>query len=112
LRFFLDRGANTVFITLGRKGVLAGRGKESWQAGIYEMIQVDPSGSGDAFDAGVITGILQGWDLPTTIRYASSLGASAIRALGTTDGVFTAEEAQLFLDTHRLEVERIEPERA
>ncbi len=107
LRFFLDRGANTVFITLGRKGILAGRGKESWRAGIYEMSQVDPSGSGDAFDAGVITGILRGWDLPTTIRYASALGASAIRALGTTDGVFTAKEAEAFLAAHRLELKRV-----
>ncbi len=104
LRLFLGLGAKTVFITLGKRGVLAGRGRQCWQAGAYEMDQVDPSGSGDAFDAGVVLGALRGWDLPETIRYASALGASAIRALGTTDGVFTAAEASEFIASHPLEI--------
>jgi sugar/nucleoside kinase (ribokinase family) len=106
LRFFLEREANTVFITLGKRGVLAGRGKEYWQAGVYKMEQVDPSGSGDAFDAGVMLGALRGWDIPKMIQYASALGASAIRQLGTTDGVFTAAEADEFIRAHPLEVHR------
>ena len=65
---------------------------------------MDPSGCGDAFATGVVTGILHGLDLPTTIRYASALGASAIRALGTNDGVFTAAQAEEFIAAHRLEV--------
>jgi sugar/nucleoside kinase (ribokinase family) len=105
LRCFQGWGANTVFITQGKHGVIAGRGDQYWQAGIYPMKQVDPSGSGDAFDAGVITGILRGWDLPKTIRYASALGASAVRALGTTDGVFTTVEAENFTNAHELEIQ-------
>jgi sugar/nucleoside kinase (ribokinase family) len=106
LRAFLSMGANTVFITQGRRGVLAGRGHEYWKAGVFEMELIDPSGSGDAFDAGVITSILRGWDVPQTIRYASALGASAIRRLGTTDGVFTGVEAEEFIRTHPLDVHR------
>ncbi len=105
LRVFLKMGAQTVFITLGRKGVLAGQGNTCWQAGIYPSEMIDPSGSGDAFDAGVVAGILNGWDIPTIIRYASALGASAIRAIGTTDGVFTAAQAEAFLSTTTLEVQ-------
>lgn len=106
LRFFLEREANTVFITQGKRGVLAGKGKEYWQAGVYDMDQVDPSGSGDAFDAGIVTGALHGWEMPRMIQYASALGASAIRQLGTTDGVFTATEADEFIQTHPLDVLR------
>jgi len=104
LHYFLEREANTVFITLGKRGVLAGRGSSHWQAGVYPMEQLDPSGSGDAFDAGVVLGALNGWDIPHTIRYASALGASAIRALGTTDGVFSAAEAEEFIASHPLEI--------
>ncbi len=107
LRCFLAQGANTVFITRGKEGVLAGRGRECWQAGVYPLDVLDPSGSGDAFDAGVVLGALNGWDLPTTIRYASALGASAIRALGTTDGVFTAAQAAEFIALHPLEVQSV-----
>jgi sugar/nucleoside kinase (ribokinase family) len=105
LQAFMRMGANTVFVTLGRKGVLAGRGRQCWRAGIYEMEMVDPTGSGDAFASGVVLGALRGWDIPTTIRYASALGASAIHALGTTDGVFTAKQAEAFISSHALEIE-------
>jgi sugar/nucleoside kinase (ribokinase family) len=104
LRCFSAWGANTVLITRGKHGAIVGRGGETWQAGIYPMNQIDPSGSGDAFDAGVITGILRGWEMPQIIRYASALGASAVRALGTTDGVFTAAEAEAFVDSQAFEV--------
>jgi sugar/nucleoside kinase (ribokinase family) len=106
LQALITLGANTVIITRGRKGVVAGRGREFWQAGIYEMPDgVDPSGCGDAFAAGLVTGIVGGQDLPGMIRYASALGASAIRALGTTDGVFTADQAEEFIKSHKLTIQ-------
>ncbi len=98
LRKLLEWGGRTVVITRGRHGVLAGRDGRYWQAGIYPGIQaVDPSGSGDAFAAGVIAGIARGRDLPQILGYASALGASAIQSLGTTDGVFTAAQAEAFV---------------
>ena len=99
-------GANTVRITLAKRGVVAAQGDRCWQAGIYPMTgSVDPSGSGDAFAAGVVTGIVRQWDLPRTIQYASALGASATRALGTTDGVFTGGEAEAFITHHTLSIQ-------
>jgi len=65
---------------------------------------VDPSGSGDAFSAGVITAIRRGWDMPRMLSYASALGASATRAVGTTDGVYTSTEAEAFVAAHSLVV--------
>ena len=107
LRAFLQQGARTVVITCGRRGAVAGRGGEFWRAGAYDMGEaVDPSGCGDAFAAGLVAGIVRGWDLPAMLRYASALGASAIRALGTTDGVMSAAEAEAFVAAHRLEVEQ------
>jgi len=95
-----------VIITRGLQGALAGQRNTCWQAGIHPMQVVDPSGSGDAFSSGIITGILRGWDLPEMLEYASALGASAVRAIGTTPGVFTAAEAAEFVAAHPLEVRR------
>lgn len=106
LRAFLDRGARNVIITLGKNGALAGRGSETWRCGSYPMRAIDPSGGGDAFAAGVIASILRGYDMPQTLRFASAIGASATRAVGTTDGVFTAKEAERFLRRHPMEVRR------
>ena len=104
LRFFEKRGAHTVIITQGKSGAVASRGGRYWRSGIFPANVVDPSGSGDAFDAGVITAIRRGWDLPQMLAYASALGSSATRAVGTTDGVFTAAEAEAFVAAHEFKV--------
>jgi sugar/nucleoside kinase (ribokinase family) len=101
---FLGHGAGTVIITCGADGSIAARGRERWQAEAYRVHGIDPSGSGDAFAAGVIAGILGRWDMGQTLRYAAALGASATTAIGTTDGVFTAEQAQAFHGEHPLSV--------
>jgi sugar/nucleoside kinase (ribokinase family) len=107
LGVFLAAGVGTVIITLGREGAIAARKGQCWRSGIYPMTIVDPSGTGDAFDAGIILGILRGWDLPAMVRFASALGASAVRAVGTTQGVFSASEAHAFLEAHQLEVKQV-----
>lgn len=94
--------ASTVIITCGETGAVAARGSDVWHVDAFRVAGVDPSGSGDAFSAGLVTGILRGWDMPQTLTYASALGASATRAIGTTDGVFTAVEAEAFLREHTL----------
>ena len=98
-------GAGAVVITRGAGGAYAARGSQCWSCPTFATQVVDPSGSGDAFAAGLITGILRGWDMDQTLRYGAALGASATRAVGTTDGVFTAAEAAAFLDTHPLNQE-------
>ncbi len=104
LRYFQKHGAHTVIVTQGKAGAVAARGGHYWRSDIFPAKVVDPSGSGDAFDAGVITAIRRGWDLPKMLAYASALGSSATRAVGTTDGVFTAAEAETFLAVHALTV--------
>lgn len=104
LRFFHANGARTVIITQGKAGAIAGRDGRYWRCGTYPANVVDPSGSGDAFGAGVITAIRRGKSLPDLLRHGSALGASATRAVGTTDGVFTPAEAEAFIAAHPLPV--------
>jgi sugar/nucleoside kinase (ribokinase family) len=81
----------TIVITQGRRGVLARRGKEVLQAKAFTVKTIDESGAGDAFDAGFIVGLLEGWPLEQTVSFASAVGASCTRALGCTAGVFYYE---------------------
>ena len=66
---------------------------------------MDGSGGGDAFDAGYIAGLIDGLDELGCLALASVAGASCVRAIGTTAGVFTRAEADLFLAKHELKVE-------
>ncbi|MBP6508509.1 MAG: carbohydrate kinase family protein [Opitutaceae bacterium] len=104
LRYLQAAGAHTVIITQGKAGAIAARGGQYWHCGAHTAKAVDPSGSGDAFSSGIITAIHRGWDMPRMLAYASALGVSATRVVGTTDGVFTAAEAEAFAATHPLAV--------
>lgn len=53
---------------------------------------VDPTGCGDAFRAGLLHGLLQGWDWPTTGRLASLLGSIKIAHQGGQNHKFTPSE--------------------
>ena len=67
------------------------------RAGVYPVEYVDASGGGDAFDAGFIYGLLNNLSVEDCLRVASALGASCVRAIGTTPGVFTRRECEAFL---------------
>jgi sugar/nucleoside kinase (ribokinase family) len=97
----------SVVVTQGRRGALAQRKDEVIQVGAYAVEAIDESGAGDAFAAGFITGMLQGWSLEETLRFASAVGASCTRALGCTDGVFRFDEASAFVSGNLLPVERL-----
>ena len=98
-------GAKTAIVTLGERGsVLATEGKRL-RAGAFQMPFVDGSGGGDAFAAGYIDGLLRGLDAEGCLRRASAVGASCVRAIGTTTSVFTGEELEAFLRENALRIE-------
>ncbi|MBE0688842.1 MAG: hypothetical protein IH587_01815, partial [Anaerolineae bacterium] len=103
-KLFRDCGAGTVIITQGKHGALALRGNDVWRANAFHVDAIDPSGGGDAFSAGIITGIVRGWHMPQMLQYGGVLGASATLAPGTTTGVYNAAQAEAFLATHQLTV--------
>lgn len=98
-------GAHTAIVTLGEKGAVAVQDGECWRIGAYRADSVDPSGSGDAFTGGIITGVLRGFDMPGMLRYASAFGSSATRALGTTGGLFSVAETEAFIEEHPMEID-------
>ena len=106
-QLFLDCGAGTVVVTMGGDGAIAKTRNQSLRAAAYAVDVVDPSGGGDAFDAGFITGMLAGWDLRRSIEFASAIGASACTQLGCTAGVFTRSEALTFIARQSLQIEPI-----
>jgi sugar/nucleoside kinase (ribokinase family) len=104
---FCGMGARTAIVTMGDKGsVLVGDGHRL-RAEAYRMPFVDGTGGGDAFAAGYLAGMLRGWGPEECLRLASAVGASCVRAIGTTAGVFTRDEAEAFLRQNELRIERL-----
>jgi sugar/nucleoside kinase (ribokinase family) len=102
---FHDLGARRVVVTCGERGAVAVSEDLRVRLGTYPVEFVDASGGGDAFDAGYIAGLLDGLPEVECLKLASAVGASCVRAVGTTAGVFTRPEADAFLRQHELEVE-------
>jgi sugar/nucleoside kinase (ribokinase family) len=104
-RWFVDLGAAAAVVTRGGDGIVAATRDGAWKAPAFPVEVVDASGSGDAFDAGFIVGLLEGWDLGRSLAFASAVGASCCTRLGTTAGVFTRDEAETFLADHPFALE-------
>jgi sugar/nucleoside kinase (ribokinase family) len=104
---FHQLGVKTAVVTLGGEGAVLVQHGLRLRAGVFPVTFVDGSGGGDAFDAGYICGMLRGLDATGCLRLASALGASCVRAIGTTPGVFTRVECEQFLREHQLPVERV-----
>ncbi len=97
-----ERGARTVMIKLGERGLYVRHPGGSFELDAPEVEVVEPSGAGDAFAAGLIVGVLEGWELGRAAQFASVLGASACTALGCGAGVFTRSQADKYLAAHPL----------
>jgi sugar/nucleoside kinase (ribokinase family) len=106
-QIFHDMGARRVVITRGELGVVSVSDTLRVTLGTYPVPFVDGSGGGDAFNAGYILGLLQGRSELDCLKLASAIGASCVRAVGTTAGVFTRQEAEDFIQSHELTVEPI-----
>jgi sugar/nucleoside kinase (ribokinase family) len=106
-RAFYEMGARRVVITLGDRGVVSISESLKVRLGVYPVDYLDGSGGGDAFNAGYIVGLLEGRSEIDCLKLASAIGASCVRAVGTTDGVFTRDEAEAFIGCNELTIEPI-----
>jgi sugar/nucleoside kinase (ribokinase family) len=108
IRAFRNWGGRDIIVTLGDQGAVAAFGNECWRCQAHPGQTVDPSGAGDAFASGLITGIAKGWEFPRTLQYASLLGASATWMVGTTDGVLTEAQAERIMAEEPVKIHKRE----
>jgi 5-dehydro-2-deoxygluconokinase len=92
-----ELGIELVIVKLGGQGVFA-----SWDGGAdrfppVRVHVVNGLGAGDAFGAGVCHGMLEGWDVPRTIRFANAAGAHVAARLACADEMPTAAEVEALL---------------
>lgn len=106
-RAYRDAGAATSIVTCGAKGaVLVGNGG-TMRSDSYRVEFVDGTGSGDAFVAGYIHGLLVNASTTDCLRYGSALGASCVRATGATSGVFNRAQLDAFVEANSLAIREI-----
>jgi sugar/nucleoside kinase (ribokinase family) len=100
-------GGHTAIITRGDRGAVLVNGRVRLRAEAFPVPFVDGSGGGDAFAAGYMAGLLRGLDDAECLRMGSAVGASCVRAIGTTTSVFSRAECEAFLPDHPLRIEGV-----
>jgi 5-dehydro-2-deoxygluconokinase len=91
-------GVDTAVVKQGPKGVLA-----SDQSAVHEVpptpVEVlNGLGAGDAFGGALCHGLLSGWDLARTVRFASAAGAIVATRLACSDAMPTTAEVEALLE--------------
>lgn len=97
---FHQLGIETVLITLGSKGVyVSEKGKGQIIPG-FRVKAVDTTAAGDTFNAGVVTGLLEGRALSDAIRFAHAAAALSVTRMGAQTAIPTRAETDDFLTSY------------
>lgn len=103
--FFLERGAQRVFVKLGASGAyVADKAGGLLCPGLPVARVVDTVGAGDGFAVGVISALLEGLDADAAAARGNAIGARVVQFPGDCDGLPTRAELPEF--------ERLRPGRA
>ena len=84
---FLDKGVRIVGLKMGEEGSYVRTAAEEYWVPPFAVEAVDATGAGDAYVAGFLAGLVMGWDLYRTARFANAVGALCVTAVGATTGV-------------------------
>jgi len=78
-----------IVVTMGEKGCRIVTKNVTFELPVVGNLQVvDPTGSGDAFRAGLLYGMSRGWDLKKSAQTATVLASFCIESQGTQNHIF------------------------
>jgi sugar/nucleoside kinase (ribokinase family) len=99
-KILMDYGVKTVGLKMGEKGCYIRTKDVQLSIPAFKINPVDATGAGDSFVAGFLTGIIKGWDLEKTGRFANAVGAMCALAIGASQGVKSLKETFKFIQNH------------
>lgn len=94
-------GVRLAVVKQGPRGVLADDGKEAVEVPPVPVDVLNGLGAGDAFGGALCHGLLAGWDLERTMRFANAAGAIVATRLACSDAMPTAAEVDELLEASR-----------
>jgi 5-dehydro-2-deoxygluconokinase len=93
----LGLGPELAVVKRGGEGVLAATRNEVVRVEPVQLEVVNGLGAGDAFGGALCHGLLEGWPLERTLRFANAAGALVASRLGCADDMPTAAEVEELL---------------
>lgn len=94
----LERGVELAIVKQGPRGVLAKTREESIEVPVFPVDVVNGLGAGDSFGGALCHGLLAGWGLERTIRFANIAGALVASRLECSTAMPTTEEVENLME--------------
>ena len=91
------RCSGTVVVTLGARGSIGLEDGKTFFQEPFPVDAVDTTGAGDVYHGAYIYGVLQGWKMPESMRFASAVAAMKCRSVGARRGIPNLDEVMRFL---------------
>jgi len=98
-RDILKRGPEVVVVKQGKEGSTVFMPDKEFHVSPFEVEEVDPTGAGDCYCAGLVVGMLKGMGLREAARFASAVGALATAKKGPMEGAPTLDEVNQLIDS-------------
>ncbi len=102
----LRYGIEVVGMKMGAEGAfLQRRTGEKVMLPAFKVRAVDTTGAGDGWNAGLLVGLIKGWDLHTCLSVANAVGALVVTKHGAITALPYKHELKKFLRTHKIDVD-------
>ena len=102
-KYFLDLGVDTCVFTLGDEGAYYhDRTGATFRMPAFDVPVKCTCGCGDAFNAGFAVGLVRGFDVEATVRFAQATAALNATGLGSQAGVESFEHTLSFAKSARM----------
>jgi len=95
----LEKGANTVIITLGSRGSWIATKNEAIKIPAYSVEAVDVTGAGDVFCGCLATALTEGRDLKNSVTFASAGAALSVTRIGAQPSAPFRKEINEFINS-------------
>ena len=100
-------GARNAIVTHGERGAIMVGSTGRLKSAVYPVQPIDGTGTGDAFAAGFLLGVLKSVSLADCLKWGTAMGASCVQSIGATTGVFNAAELRDFVEANELQIESL-----
>jgi 2-dehydro-3-deoxygluconokinase len=90
-------GPSQVILKAGDKGAWYADGEKRGFCPCFPAVEIDPVGAGDAFCAGLLSGLLDGHPLPDAVTRGAALGAFCVTTFGDYHGLPDRSALETFI---------------
>ncbi len=97
--FFLERGATTCIFKWGARGSYLASATRHQRIPAFRIDVVDTTGCGDAYCAGFIAGLAQGWEVEAACQLATAASGLVATGLGSDAGIVDLEQTIALMET-------------